>query len=466
VHHGYDAFSWRGRHLTTSTPGVYVQRHNIERYVEYSNNAMTTRGPAMRAAELSFDDLTAPQLTDVQRQILEHTESRRVDLDIEPMVAEAVTEAGVDDFAADDGFWDRAAAYVGAIEGDHGLTQLSRGTLRQRVVRLLRNRLSLTELLKRHPEIESIPIEKPFIVVGMPRSGTTHLVNLLAADPRRRALPYWESQEPLPIPGQGPDVNGVDPRYTRAKNEHDAMMASAPATAAMHDRFPEAIEEEVEILDLDFAGYVLEWHARVPGWRDFYLGLDQTGHYGYMKKVLQALTFLRGPRTWVLKSPQHCEQLGPLMSTFPDATVAFTHRDPVAVIQSAVTMMAYSDRLRRRSIEPQWLLDYWADRVERLLRGCVRDRAMVPADRSVDIAFHHLNGRELELVEDLYARAGVELTSRVRRAFQNYLDSNPRGKHGSVRYELQRHFGVSPDELRSQFAFYFERFDVRPEGHQ
>ena len=145
----------------------------------------------------------------------------------------------------------------------------------------------MTELLRRHPEIESIPIEKPFIVVGMPRSGTTHLVNLLAADPRRRALPYWESQEPLPIPGQGPDVHGVDPRYTRAKNEHDAMMVSAPATAAMHDRFPEAIEEEVEILDLDFAGYVLEWHARVPGWRDFYLGHDQTPHYAYMKTVLQ-----------------------------------------------------------------------------------------------------------------------------------------------------------------------------------
>ncbi|HEX9832174.1 MAG TPA: sulfotransferase, partial [Mycobacterium sp.] len=239
----------------------------------------------MGASELRFDDLTAPQLTEVQRQILEHTESRRVDLAIEPMVTEAVAEAGVDDFAADDGVWDRVAAYAGAIEGDDGLTQLIRGTLRQRMVRLLRNRLSLTELLKRHPEIESIPIEKPFIVVGMPRSGTTHLVNLLAADPWRRALPYWESQEPLPIPGQGPDVHGVDPRYTRAKNEHAAMMVSAPATAAMHDRFPEATEEEVEILDLDFASYVLEWHARVPGWRDYYLGLDQVRHYGYMKKV-------------------------------------------------------------------------------------------------------------------------------------------------------------------------------------
>ena len=415
-------------------------------------------------AELRFDDLTAPRLSDVQRQILEHTERRRVDLDIERMVEEAIAEAGVDDFADTDGFWERVKAYVGAIEADDGLTQLIRGTLRQRVVRLLRNRLSLTELLKRHPEIESIPIEKPFIVVGMPRSGTTHLVNLLAADPRRRALPYWESQEPLPIPGNGPDVFGVDPRYTRAKNEHDAMMVSAPVTAAMHDRFPEAIEEEVEILDLDFAAYVLEWHARVPGWRDFYLGLDQARHYGYMKAVLQALTFLRGPRTWVLKSPQHCEQLRPLMATFPDATVAFTHRDPVAVVQSTITMMAYSDRLRRRSIEPQWLLEYWTDRVERLLSACVRDRDTVPTDRSVDIAFHHLNGHEIGLLEDLYSRAGVDLTSKARKAFHAYLDSNPRGKHGAVHYDLQGHFGISPDDLRSRFAFYFDRFDIQPES--
>jgi hypothetical protein len=120
---------------------------------------------------------------------------------------------------------------------------------------------------------------------------TTHLVNLIAADPRRRALPYRERQDPIPARGQGPDISGVDPRYARAKSEHDALMASAPVVAAMHDRFPEAIEEEVELLDLDLASYVLEWHARVPDWRDYYLGLDQPRHYSYMKKVLQALTF-------------------------------------------------------------------------------------------------------------------------------------------------------------------------------
>ncbi|MDP7725920.1 sulfotransferase [Mycobacterium sp. TY814] len=412
---------------------------------------------------IDFDDLTSPRLTDVQRQILEFTESRHVEFDIDTMLAEARGQAGADDLDDTDGITDRLRVHVAAIEGDDGLRQLSRSTLRQRVVRLLRNRLSLTDLIKRYPEIESIPIEKPIIVVGMPRSGTTHLVNLIAADPRRRALPYWESQEPIPAVGEGPDIFGVDPRYTRCKQEHDALMVSAPVVAAMHDRFPEAIEEEVEILDLDLAAYVLEWHARVPHWRDYYLTLDQHRHYRYLRKVLQALTFLRGPRTWVLKSPQHCEQLGPLMATFPDATVAFTHRDPVAVIQSAITMMAYSDRLRRTSIDPAWLLDYWSDRVHRLLSACVRDRELVAAERSIDISFHQLNGNEMPLLTELYRRAGAELTDKVQRHFQKYLDGNPRGKHGRIQYDLQRHFGISPDELRQRFDFYFDRFDVRAE---
>ncbi|RAU98788.1 sulfotransferase [Mycobacterium colombiense] len=417
--------------------------------------------------DIDFDDLTAPRLTDAQRQILEFTEAKPVDLDIDWMLAEAIEQTGLPAGTADlddtDGFADRLRAHVGAIEADDALRQLTRGSLRQRIVRLLRNRLSLTELVRRYPEIEAIPIEKPFIVVGMPRSGTTHLVNLIASDPRRRALPYWESQDPIPALGQGPDIFGVDPRYARAKAEHDALMASAPVVAAMHDRFPEAIEEEVELLDLDMASYVLEWHARVPDWRDYYLGLDQTRHYAYMKKVLQALTFLRGPRTWVLKSPQHCEQLGPLMATFPDATVAFTHRDPAAVIQSAITMMAYSDRLRRSSIDPQWLLNYWSDRVYRLLSACVRDRHLVGPERSIDINFHQLGGNEMPVLETLYQRAGVGLPPKVRERFQRYLDGNPRGKHGRIHYELQRHFGTSADELRRRFGFYFDKFDVRPE---
>jgi len=415
------------------------------------------------AQTIGIDDLIDPRLTETQRQVLDYTESRPVTLDIDQMIDEAVAGAGSDDLGDTTDFTARLGAYVGAVDADTGLTQLGRGTQRARIVRLLRNRISLADLIKRYPEIESIEIEKPIIVVGMPRSGTTHLVNLLAADRRRRALPYWESQEPIPARGRGPDVFGVDPRYGRARAEHDAMLANMPLVAAMHDQFPEAIEEEVELLDLDFASYIVEWLARVPSWRDTYLALDQRKHYAYMKKVLQALTFFRGPQTWVLKSPQHSEQLPALMATFPDATVAFTHRDPVAVIQSTVTMMAYADRLRRTSIDPEWLIDYWTDRIHRLLSAGVRDRDLVPAERSIDISFHELNGNEMTVLESLYDRAGVELTPGVRKSFERYVNSNPRGKHGSIRYDLQRHFGVTPEDVRSRFDSYFDRFDVRPE---
>ncbi len=281
----------------------------------------------MPDSSLDIEDLTAPVLTPVQREILDQLEGLSVDLDPAGLIGEAIDKTGLDDFGAAD-FRPRLDAYAGAADADSGNTNLNRLILRNRIVRLLSQRLLLTDLLRRYPEIHDIEIEKPIIVVGLPRSGTTHLVNLIASDTRRRALPYWESQEPFPLRGEGPDVNGVDPRFARSVAEHEAAQAMTPLIQAMHDRFPQAIEEEVEVLDLDFASYVLEWHGRVPQWRDYYLGLNQDEHYAYLRTTLKALTFLRGPRQWVLKSPQHCEQLGPLMRTFPDATVAFTHRDP------------------------------------------------------------------------------------------------------------------------------------------
>ncbi|HUL97925.1 MAG TPA: sulfotransferase, partial [Mycobacterium sp.] len=231
------------------------------------------------ASILTIDDLAAPRLTELQRQLVDAGETQTVDWDIDRMLEEAVQAAGLrnaEGAGITPDFLNRLNAHIGAIQADEGSTVLSQLTLRERTVRLLRNRLMFADLLRRYPEIESIEIEKPFIVVGMPRTGTTHLVNLIARDPRRRSLPYWESMHPFPIHGEGPGADGIDQRYARVKAEHEWVDQMLPYVSAMHDRFPEAIEEEIELLDLDFASYVLEWYAQVPGWRDYYLGLDQT----------------------------------------------------------------------------------------------------------------------------------------------------------------------------------------------
>ena len=417
-------------------------------------------------SSILIDDLTRPVLTEAQQGVLRYAESEEIDLDPASLQRDAAVLSGLDapDFeGGDPSFWARFAAYVGVVEADGGLNNLGRMIQRTRVTRLLSSRALLNDLLARFPEIREIQIVKPLIVVGLPRSGTTHLVNLLAADPRRRALPYWESQEPFPKRGQAPGADGLDPRYLRIKAEHEAELQLAPLTQNMHDRFPEAIEEECEVMDLDFCSYTLEWHARVPGWRDYYLDLDQDQHYAYLHTVLQALTFLRGPNRWVLKCPQHFENLSPLIRTFPDATVAFTHRDPVAVIQSAITMLAYGDRMRRAEIAPAELRDYWIDRVERLLRSAIRDRDLVPADQSIDVLFHEFMADDMAVVDKLFAVAGEPMPERVRQKILGYLQANPRGKHGQIRYDLAGDFGVTAEELHPRFEFYRERFGVTKE---
>jgi hypothetical protein len=134
------------------------------------------------------------------------------------------------------------------------------------------------------------------------------------------------------------------------------------------------------------------------------------------------------------------------------------------VIQSSVTMLAYGQRLTRRKVETKALIDYWGDRIEHLLRACVRDRDILPAERSIDVPFHEFMADDIGMVERIYHKAGLEMTPKARQELQDFMDHHPRGKFGQVIYELKGDFGVDPVDLRKRFDFYFERFPVRAEN--
>jgi hypothetical protein len=408
---------------------------------------------------LRIDDLRKPLLSDGQRAARDYVATLDLTLDAEQLMKQARDRARCDDFG-DPGFRPRLDATIDAVEADAGLEGIGRLAVQQRTLRLLTSRLLVEDLVRRRPEILAIELPAPIIVIGLPRSGTTHLVNLMAADRRLRSLPYWESLEPCPRPGDGPPRDGVDPRFTRCQADYEAQMQMVPLLRAMHHQYPTAIEEEIELQDLDFSSYTLEWYARVPRWRDYYFTLDQRAHYAYTKKVLQVLTYFRGPNTWVLKSPQHLEQIPALLATFPDATFAITHRDPVSVVQSAITMLAYGDRMRRAAIEPEELAAYWVDRVDRLLQACVRDRDLLPADRTIDVLFHEFMADDVAMVERIYERNDREMTRGARADLDAFMADNPRGKHGRIAYDLRGHFGLEPDEVRGRFDYYFDRFPV------
>ncbi len=415
-----------------------------------------------RPPDIRITDLADPVLTPAQHAAIAAASRVPAQFSAEVILGEAVRRTGLDDFGPDD-FRERFEVQLQSLDEDPYAGPVGRLGAFGDCVRFAANRLRLRDLIRRHPEILDIEIRRPIIIVGLPRSGTTHLLNLISADTRLRSLPYWESLEPVPARGEGPGRDGLDPRFIRCRDNYAYAYGLLPHLRAMHDMPPEHIHEEIELQAPDFSNYTWEWIAHVPRWRDYYLAHDQTPHYGYLKSVLQVLQWQRGPDRWILKSPQHLEQLGPLLSTFPDATVAFTHRDPVSVIASTVTMEAYGSRLRCQRVDLDMIAGYWIDRIERLLRACVRDRDRVPATQSIDVPFHEFMADDVGMVRRIYARAGLEMTAGVQRLLEDFMRDNPRAKFGRVVYDLQRDFGIDPHELRTRFAFYFERVPVRAE---
>jgi hypothetical protein len=236
-----------------------------------------------------------------------------------------------------------------------------------------------------------------------------------------------------------------------------------PHMKAMHEFSPDHVSEDVELQAIDFSSYLIEWLARTPRWRDYYLAHDQTSTYAYLKKALQVLTFLKGPNRWVTKCPQHMEQLPAVHRVFPDATIVITHRDPVASIQSAITMSCYAARILRKRVDPQADAEYWIDRYERLLRRCVRDRDTLPESRVLDVYFHELMADSDAVLKQIYSKAGLSLTPAALTQLHEFLAAHPRGKHGQVQYNLKRDFGLRPEEIRERFQFYLDRFPVRIE---
>jgi hypothetical protein len=204
---------------------------------------------------------------------------------------------------------------------------------------------------------------------------------------------------------------------------------------------------------------LFETTAPMPLWRDGYLARDQTPSYRYLRTVLQALTWLRGGDRWVLKTPQHLEQIPALLSVFPDATFVVTHRDPVAVTGSVLTMLAYANRMATDHPDPIEIGRYWAPRIEQLLGACLRDHELLPPERTVHVRLPELVADDRAVVERIYAAADQPLDGRARTAIDAYVRTHPQGRHGTVEVDWSV-FDVDPEERRVALADYAEAFNL------
>jgi hypothetical protein len=414
-----------------------------------------------RPESVRINDLFSPVFTPEATELMAAGAEIGASLTLSPteLVAQAREKTGLSELGNDPRLDERLSVLLAALRSEAGLSAFGKLTTSVQLVQLLENRLAITDLLSRHPEIQDIRIERPIIIAGLPRTGTTHLHNLLAADPALRSLPYWESLEPVPPPGEWPGPGEPDPRIERTAAGLAFLDLAAPLFERMHEMTVDHVHEEIQLLAIDLSSMLFETTAPMPSWRDYYLAHDQTPHYEYLKTVLKVLTFLRGGERWVLKSPQHIEQFRALLSVFPDATVLVTHRDPVAVTLSVSTMIAYTARLHLDRVDPRAIGHYWADRLARMLATCTTERDLLPVGQSLDIAFGEFMADDLGTVEHIYALAEQPFGADARAAIVRYRDTHPRGRHGGVIYDLAD-FDLDADRIRAATRDYTARFMV------
>jgi len=141
----------------------------------------------------------------------------KTDLILENIIADARAETGLDDFG-DNSFMEGLIVYLDSLERDAQLSPIGRAGKRLRLVEILCNRLRARKMFQEHPEILEQEIKDPVFIIGLPRTGTTKLQRMIAADPNVAFLRYYQSFNP--VPWEGTKVQNPDPRQLKSDEEN------------------------------------------------------------------------------------------------------------------------------------------------------------------------------------------------------------------------------------------------------
>ena len=374
-------------------------------------------------------------------------------------IVRAASRAAKSDQLGDRHFFEALPIFFDAIEREADLSWLGRVMCRQSLQGFLQNRFSVLRHRAAHPELAGAPIDRPVFVVGFPRTGTTILHNLLAQDPANRAPLAWEVQFPDPPPESA--TFETDPRIRKARTRFGHMDTMAPSLASIHEVGAELPQECVPILAQTMLGPQLHMIFNVPSYQAW---VDRQNHapaYRYHRHFLEHLQSRHMRDRWVLKSPVHLRWLDALLTEYPDARIIFTHRDPARTVPSLASLFYVIRGMASDFVDPialgQQQMHWWADSLD--LATAARKKHSDKSEQFVDIQFEEVVADPVGALGRAYERFRIPWSSDVEQRMRSFLANNPRGKHGSHRYEIED-FGMTLDQIRERFEGYCSAYDI------
>ncbi|MFT4518658.1 MAG: hypothetical protein ACI9JM_001043 [Halioglobus sp.] len=376
-----------------------------------------------------------------------------VPLDEHSLLSHARRTTGLEDFG-DDLWREPFSVMVKALEEEAQLTLTGRLMARSDIILWLSTRLNVTDTVKKHPKILEQEIVAPMVVVGLPRSGTSILYELLSQDPDVGVPLIWEALQPCPPP-EAASYNS-DPRIEQADKLFTQWNRVAPEFASMHEMRGD-IPAECGLL---MAGTFISDHNaslhQTPSYSMWCAQADFLPVYEYHKTVLKILQWKNPRKRWLLKAPEHQVHLETLLKVYPDARIVQTHRDPIKCMASTTSLMGTLYHMRSdqpfnaQMFENIIMGEATAQRLQDVIDQ--REAGVVPEANIADSRYQDLLDDPLACIERIYSHFGMPLSNTVKAQMETYLGSKPKGKFGHHSYEI--------DESRAQDRKFFERYQT------
>ncbi|HEX7858165.1 MAG TPA: sulfotransferase [Sphingobium sp.] len=377
-------------------------------------------------------------------------------MDANALIAAAQADTGLTDLG-DDRILEGLDILVNSLNSEARLTERGMASTIQRISQAISNRLRVIDYLKQHPELLERPIEKPMFVFGLPRTGTTLVINLLNADPSRRAFLRWESMDSVPPVKKG--ELSTDPRCLAEQEKLNLSVKYAPHISAMHHEDADSPSECQFSMAASLCAQLYDSNAHIPSYHDWFLyKADYRPAFEYQKKLFHVLQEHEGGR-WTLKNPWHPLFLNDLTAVYPDAQLVMTHRDPAEVVGSACSLVKNVRMMMSDHVDPKDVAANLLETFDLMIARQDAYRAEHGQDSIHDILYTDLLRDPVGEMKKLYDRYDEPFTEEVENSMRAFLANNQQGKHGKHHYTLEE-FGLTKEGVRAHFRDYCERYGI------
>lgn len=374
----------------------------------------------------------------------------------EAIIRAAQKRAGSRDLGGDS-FREPLDLYLKSAREEANLNLFGRLALKDMLVESMRNRIELARWAREHPAVRDEQIVAPWVIIGLPRTGTSLLSILIGLDPTARSLTHWEAARPIPPPTLA--TAAEDPRIAESAKQLGQLLKLNPAIGAMHPFGATIAQECVALFMFDIRTLGVETQAYVPSYGRWLQACDMTPAYAQHKLALQVLQSAQPTERWVLKTPNHLWCLEALRNSYPDARIIWTHRDPGKVITSLASLANSLQRMFTNRRDHVSVAEEWLGKSRFAIES-----GMAYDDQADDGWCQHLRFADLMkdpigAVHSIYAHHGETPSNLHTRRMEVWMQE--RGRHSEGRHVYDpRDFGWTYDELAEGFSAYRKRYDI------